>query len=342
MAKLSRLLLALCVIIAIALLWWHTDSSQQVNPAIELVSNRINAESKPLQATRSVPTPVLIERVDSIDAPSNATVEGVSVQGVVQDQLGQSIGGMRVEFSPKASSSWGKKLYTATTDDKGEFLLNDIPAGIEYRLEVLGSGIYLSNLLNSVTVDLDMPTLTVTLDSVELVSVDGMFIGTDNTPIADFEILVQNIGIAYPGRKIIGDSSGFFQLAQFPAGELHLSTRGEEDFKITGITLRAGEYRNLILTLDKGGYHLAGRVIGELNAPVTQARVALTSSFMRDGYRSSSYRFTVTDSNGGFTFAGLSNNDHQLSVDAIGYQTRKFNHHFESFSEDLEIQIQAE
>ena len=46
MPKLPRLLLPLCVIVAIALLWWHADSSQPAIPMIELATDSINAEPR--------------------------------------------------------------------------------------------------------------------------------------------------------------------------------------------------------------------------------------------------------------------------------------------------------
>ena len=186
-----------------------------------------------------------------------------------------------------------------------------------------------------------MLAVVIVLDSVELVSLDGMIVDVNNAPVADFEILVQNIGIAYPGRKIISDPSGFFQLVNFPAGELQLSTSGTELFEITGITLRADEYRNLALALDKGSHHFVGAGLAMNSvAPVTQARVMLTSAFSREDYRSSSYRFRLTDINGGFVFSGLGGQDHQLSADAIGYQTLRFNYSFQSFTDNLNIQLQ--
>ena len=247
---------------------------------------------------------------------------------------------MQIEISPKNRSAWQQDLYTANTDHRGEFRIDMIPPNTEYRLEVLASGTYLGTLLDPFPVERDMLAVTITLESIELVTVDGMIVGADDAPVADFEIMVQNIDIAYPGRKIVSDASGFFQLAGFPTGELQLSTSGADHFKITGITLRPSEYRNLTLALDKGSYHLSGWVTDEFDAPVAQARVVLTSEFSREDYHSSSYRFKVTDSNGGFSFSGVGGQDHGLSVDAIGYETRQLDYRFQSFSDNLKIQLQ--
>lgn len=341
MPKLARPLVILIAAIAIAYLWWHDDTSHRVVPAIESVIGVSPVEPTPVQMGELKFGSDAINGDGDIDAAQSIdSAEGVSVQGWVKDQLGQSISGMQIEISPKHPSAWQQIVYTASTDHRGEFLFGAIPPDNEYRLEVLASGSYAGTLLDPFPVSRDMPAATISLDSLELVTVDGMIVNVDDGPVTDFEILVQNVSIAYPGRKIISDMSGFFQLAKFPAGELQLSTSGAEHFKITGITLRPGEYRNLTLALDKGSYHLSGWVSDEFDAPIAQARVVLTSAFSREDYHSSSYRFMVTDSNGGFAFSGLGGQDHQLSADAIGYETQVLNYRFQSFSDNLNIRLQ--
>jgi hypothetical protein len=185
---------------------------------------------------------------------------------------------MKVEVTPRNTVKWEKKVYSAITDHRGEFLIDTIPPGNEYRLEVLASGPYLGSLSDFFMVEQNIVPLVIMLDSINLVSVDGMIVNVDDAPIADFEILVQNVDISYPGRSIISDSSGFFRLDQFPTGDLQFSTRGDNSFKITGVNL-TDEYRNLTLVVDKGGYYLPGWVRDEFDATITQARVVLTSEF---------------------------------------------------------------
>jgi hypothetical protein len=339
--KPARLLVTLFVTIAIGYLWWQDNTDQLAAQATVSVTAVSPVKPTPVLAVELQVEPAAMEGDGDIDAALPIDLpDGVTVRGSVKNQLGQSISDMQIEISPKNRSVWQQDLYIAKTDHRGEFLFSAIPPNIEYRLEVLASGSYLGTLLDSFPVARDTSLVTIILDSVELTTVDGMIVDVDGAPVADIEILVQNVGIAYPGRKIVSDTSGFFHLAKFPAGELQMSTRGAEHFKVSGITLRSGEYRNLTVALDKGGYHLSGWVSDEFDAPIAQARVALTSEFSRESYYSSSYRFTATDSNGGFTFPGVGGHDHQLSIDAIGYETRKLNYRFQSFSDNLKIQLQ--
>lgn len=338
--KYAYLLLSLLVIIGLAYLVQGDDTSDGIGSAIDLVEVDSLAEPGSILVVGSMSEEVIANNINIDPGASTDLPESVFVQGGVNDQLGQGIRDMQIEISHKDSLTGNQKIYTATTDHRGEFLFDAIPPGNNYRLEVLSSGTYLGILVDSFAISIDMPLVMLTLDSIELVTVDGMIVDVDNAPVANFEMLVQNVGIAYPGRRIISDSSGFFHLAGFPGGELQISTRGAEHFKISGISLNSNMYRNLTLVLDKGGYHLSGWVSDEFDAPITQARVTLTSILNREDYQSSSYRSRVTDSNGVFAFAELGGQEHLLSIDAIGYETRQINYRFQSFSDDLEIKLQ--
>jgi hypothetical protein len=340
MSKYFRFLPALIVVTLIAYLWLRDDGGTLTKPPIELIQDIFPVESDSLLRTESNLESDSITVVNQLDQGSSTKpIDGVEIMGRVEDQLGQGISSMKIEVTPKNTVSWEQKVYTAVTDHRGEFLIEAIPPGKEYRLEVLAAGTFLGSLVDFFPIDKDITSLAIILDSIELTTVDGMIVDVDSSPIADFEILIQNVGIAYPGRAIISDSSGFFRLDQFPTGDLQLSTRGDNNFKITGIKL-TGEYKNLTLVLDRGNYYLSGWVRDEFDAPISQARVSMTSEFTHDDYHSSSYRFRVTDSNGRFVFSDVGGQGHQLSIDAIGYKTQRVNYRFSSFSDDLKIKME--
>jgi hypothetical protein len=149
------------------------------------------------------------------------------VNGRVIDRFGQSIEGIPIEISPKDPSAWQQEFYHMTTDHRGDFLFDTVPPNIKYRLEVLATSNFLGSLLDPFPVFENMIAETIILESIELATVTGMMVGTDGTPVSQFEILVQNVGIAYPARKLASDSSGFFELKQFPVGELQETTSGD-------------------------------------------------------------------------------------------------------------------
>jgi hypothetical protein len=281
--RLTILFVVLLVAIAIASQWWHDEKIIPVVPMVESLNGIVIADPAPVESGELKAKFEVLDGDGDIEvAPLIDLPEGVEVRGWVKDQQGQGISGMQIEISSNDSTAIKKNTYSGITDSSGEFLIPAVPSGNEYYLEVLASGTFSGNLLSPFLVDSDMSSVTVTLDSVVVTSVDGMILGENNTPVASFEILVQNVDIAYPGRKVISDESGFFHLGQFPVGELVLSTTGNEHFKVTGITLQPDEYRNLNVVLDKGSYYLSGWVSNEFGTPVAQARVVLTAIFLID------------------------------------------------------------
>ena len=339
--RLTILSSALILVIAISYMWWNDDKIINIAPPLEIMTDDINLDWQPDDIVEIQDTAP--KKSESNGIESNLIIDktaGVEVTGWVKDQKGQGIMAMQIEISSIYSTETPKKTYNGVTDEVGKFVIPMVPSGNGYYLEVLASGNHSGHLTGSFVVYSNMPPITLALDSVELTSVDGMILGIDNTPVTGLEILVQIVGIAYPGQKVISDDSGFFHLNQFPMGELILSTDGQEHFKVTGLMLQPDEYRNLNVVLDKGSYHLSGWVSNEFDVPVSQARVALTSLFLRDDYESYSYRFVVTDSNGGFSFSGMGGLEHEISVDAIGYETQVQSYRFQSPADNLNIQLQ--
>jgi len=185
----------------------------------------------------------------------------------------------------------------------------------------------------------NMESIAIVVDSLELISLDGTIVGTDYIPVVGIEMLIRNIDIAYPGDKIVTDESGFFQLSEFPVGNIHMSTSGDEHFEVSGITLSPDVYRNLTLLLDKGVYELSGRITDPFNQPIAQARVVSTSIFSGDHYQSSSYRLSVTDKNGKFIFTGLGEWDRKLVIDAPGFQSVTTNYSLQALEDELLVTL---
>ena len=339
--KNSKLLVfPLLLLVGIAFVW-HKDNENALDSVVAKKSDTaLGVSNKSFVSKIDDAQKTVQKEVNTIESvkPQNA-VAVVAVKGTVVDQLNQSVSGLQIEISRKNTAGGQQNIYTATTDSDGEFVVSDVPPGSDYRLEAIALGRYSGLTLNNMEVRENMDPITVTLQSIELVSVDGMIVDVDHSPVADFEILVRNVGMAYPGSKVISDSSGFFQLNEFPAGDLQLSTTGNDHFNINGISVQAGEYQNLTLMLDKGSYHLSGWVSDDLGAPILQARVVLTTDFAHEGMQSSSYRFRMTDTNGGFAFSGIGGHEHKLVIDATGYESRTVNYQFQSFSDNLRIEL---
>ena len=281
-----------------------------------------------------------IQNVKLPDEPKLAFSEIVDVHGQVTDKQGKGVGGMQVEISSGLVSLKPKQLYTSISDDNGHFIIEGLASGDDYQLEVLALGAYSGTLLKPLSINENMDSLAIVVDSLELISLDGTIVGTDYVPVVGFEILIRNIDIPYPGDKIVTDESGFFELSEFPVGKIHMSTSGDEHIEVTGITLSPDVYRNLTLVLDKGSYELSGQISDSFKQPIAQARVVSTSIFSGDHYQSPSYRLSVTDKNGNFAFTGLGEWDHKLVIDAPGYQTTTINYSFQTLEDELLVTLQ--
>jgi len=270
---------------------------------------------------------------------SGDPVRPASIRGWLGNELGHGLSGISVHIRPTLRLAGLKDVYSVTSDARGEFQVDGLPTDMTYRLDVEASQFHAGYTLDPFSVIPGKPVTKIILKSIDLIDVDGMIVGTDNSPVANFEIFVQNLTVDFPGRWIRSDASGFFRLESFPAGKLQLYTAPPDIFKIEELVLRGNEYRNLRLAIDRGGYHLSGWVSDENGVPLKQASVTLNSEFRLDEYRSYSYRSTETDSNGGFSFTRLGDQDHRLVVKAAGFRPEVQNHRFQSYSDTLRIQL---
>jgi len=299
-----------------------SDFSSDSDSSTNLLLDKKNVENQS-DLNDSVEEPKIIHsQPQSLEAANL-----VNVHGQISDINEKGLSGIQVEISSTVTSATPNKIHATITDDSGSFTISHVPSGSDYRFEVLALGVYAGTVLDQLKVEPNMSPIAVALDTLELVSIDGTIVGTDYSPVPEFELLVRNIGIAYPGN--------------FPAGDIQLATNGDEHFEITGITLSPGEYRNMTLVLDKGSHELSGNVVDSFGQPIEQARIVATSKFSGGHYQSSSYRLKVTDSNGYFSFTNLGDWDRQLVVDATGYQPHTRHYSFQTQTDTLTVQLLA-
>ena len=157
--------------------------------------------------------------------------------------------------------------------------------------------------------------------------------------MTNFEIYINNLTTGVHSRKIVSDSSCFFMLERFPLGEVSLSTRGTEFFKISGLELTDLNYANLVLIVDRGDRYLSGWVSDEDGIAVEKAMVTLDAIITRDGIEYSSYRSQSTDSNGRFSFESIARGDHRISVYANGFNKLDAEHSLPTQSDQLQLTL---
>jgi 5-hydroxyisourate hydrolase-like protein (transthyretin family) len=261
------------------------------------------------------------------------------INGRVSNASGAALAGLEIEIESKGFDGEDISSARVVSDRLGAFSLQVVPQR-RYSLHIPAAGDYAGYSLDSFTHENTERLRDIVLERVELVDVDGLIVDVDLSPVADFELSLRHLTLDYPDRIIRSDSSGFFSVKGFPAGEWRIATNQSDYFRIKGLELKPGEYRNLTLKIDRGSYHLSGWVRDSYGTPLTEVTVTLKSAFAADGYHSFSYRSRATDANGAFEFAGLGGHRLTIGIYATGFKTYIKQYDFESFSDTLEIVLE--
>ncbi len=262
-----------------------------------------------------------------------------SFNGWIGNNFGQGVAGLTVKITSRGTTSLDNLYYAVSTDDYGEFHFEGIRSGVSYKFEVLASEGYPAHVVDGLEVSMQTPRLDLTINKLNLVNVNGMVVDQNLIPIPGLSLTVQNLSTGTPSQEIATDSSGFFSLNQFPAGEVRFSGKVPDFFKIGGITLSNNEFQDLTLIIDRGSRYISGWVSDAGGLPVAQARVTLDAEFEFESYQSYSYRSRRTDTAGRFEFSNLGAIDHVIAVYAKGYQKREIYHSFSADGDFVPIRL---
>ncbi len=303
------------VVVAIALVLLLTRSPEPAPPGdtgISATAAQPNRSTPMLESAPDNPPeaspPQTLESVNTENVQAVATEGTVSLRGWIGDASGTGLEGIDIEVESHGFDGEDIVRLSATSDNSGEFLLENMVAERQYKLEIKPQASYAAHSIDSFTADSADALQKIILQRVELVDVEGMIVDTNLAPVANFEVSVRSLAAEYPDRVIRSDSTGYFELSAFPAGELRIATNAADYYRIKGLELKPDEYHNLTLMIDRGNYL--------------------------------SYRSAVTDDNGAFAFEQLGGHPATLEIHAEGYQTLIRRHEFESFSDSIELRLQ--
>jgi hypothetical protein len=288
-------------------------------------------EAQPQQAATVIDSP----------APARAPTVTVTVSGRIGDTSGAPLANREIEFENKGFDGAEVVGRRVVSDLLGNFSLQLVP-GRRYQLSIAAAGDYAGYRLEDFTHSNAEALRNILLERVELVDVDGMIVDTNLSPVADFELSLRHLTLEYPSLIIRSDSSGYFSLRGIPAGAWRIASDQSDYYRIKGLELRAGEYRNLTLMIDRGSYYLSGWVRDTDGIPLAQAVITLKSAFAADAYHSFSYRSLGTDENGAFAFDQLGGHPVTLGVYAPGYKTLVRQHRFNSFADNIDLVLTRE
>jgi hypothetical protein len=308
---------------------------------VEAQSTNLPAISQVNEQTTTRQTDTLPTDADAIDTsePAGLEEDTLPISGRVGNRSGTALAGLEIEIDSKGFDGENISSARVVSDQLGAFTLQMVPER-QYSLSINAAGDYAGFSLDAIT-DKDAGRLRdIVLERVELVDVDGLIVDTNLLPVADFELSLRHLSLDYPDRAIRSDSSGYFSIKGFPAGEWRIATNQSDYYRIKGLELKPGEYRNLTLKIDRGNYHLSGWVRDSYGAPLAEVIVTLKSAFAAEEYHSFSYRSIATDGNGAFEFAGLGGHQLTIGIYATGFKTHVQQYDFNSFSDTLEIVLE--
>ena len=323
------------------------------SPAPPPAAETATAAARPTEAASPPPATITGDDTDLglIPAPEPAVTDsrqpapartGITLTGWVGNANGTGLDGIVIEVESRGFDGEEIVTISATSNGSGEFTLENIVPDRQYKLEIKPQGSYAGYSLDEFTSGNAETLNKIILDRVELVDAEGMIVDTNLSPVPDFELTVRSLAVEFPDRVIRSDSTGYFKLTAFPAGELRIATNASDYYRIKGLELKPDEYHNLTLMIDRGSYHLSGWVSDDNGAPLAQVQVTLKSAFATDEYHSFSYRSTVTDANGGFEFAGLGGHRLTLGIYARGFESYIKQYDFKSFADSIEIRLQRQ
>lgn len=225
------------------------------------------------------------------------------------------------------------------TDADGDFRIEDVRAGDDWRLSVRPGSGYNDFLLGPLSLDAGSDPLEVVLEPVTAGVVTGRMVDPDGRPVPDFQLSLSSTDARIQSTRVVSDQGGHFRAEDVPSGPLRFETRAVPWLRVSGVELEAGGRLDLDLVLDVGDLGLDGRVLTEDGRPVAGADVRLSWLKIEGGIRSSSFRRTVTDAEGFFRFAQLGRGPHQLDVRASGFATTRESHDVGPRTRDLEVRL---
>jgi len=276
--------------------------------------------------------------IDDVE-PSQQAQSFTSLTGWIRNVAGTGLAEIEIAVQSLGLDRENMVARRTLSNQRGEFKIDGLVPGRQYRLRVEPTAEYSGYKLDSLILSNNAEPMNIILQQVELVDIAGMIVDTNRAPVSDFTFTVSSRSKQYPARTLSSDSSGYFRLDAFPAGELRIATATPDYFRIKGLELKSNEYTNLSLAIDRGNYHLSGWVSDASGASLAGVRVTLKSEFTNDGYLSQSFRTRTTDIDGAFSFAQLGGQLHTLGVYANGYKSQILHHEFQSFHDTLEIRL---
>jgi len=263
-----------------------------------------------------------VERIEAINAREvdssnqiNLTVtlnpEGtLSYSGRIIDDYGDPVVGELVRLYSTGTS----QAQRATTDEVGEYRITGVSRSDDWYLTIIPKQAYERHEAGPFKVDADVTANDIVLKRTGTARISGTMVDGLGSPVGNLSLVLSPAAAPGSIRTLVADDSGRFQVDEIAAGDLRVSTQSRPHMDISGIKLAPDDDINVTLVVDHGPHMLSGTVIDANRQPVARAELLLTWSESSDGLTSSSFRDTISDASGFFSFTELGQGPHQLSA----------------------------
>jgi len=261
----------------------------------------------------------------------------VPVVGQVFDPEGHPVGSQTIHLRSAVNSA----KYQATSDPDGHFSIEDVQVGGDYRLWLYPRDGYKDYSRVPVAIAEPGSEIEIVLEDLETGTVSGTMIDNLGKPVPRFALWLRSMKALGNSISVTGDDAGGFAVEDVPEGELHFETRSLPRLTVRGIRLTANESKEVHLVLDWGDLSFQGTVLDKAGKPIAGASVLLNWKHNKKGVQSSSFRNTVTDAAGRFTFSGLGAGDHTISVTTKSHGRAKEQYEVGGSGPDPVIRLEA-
>lgn len=239
------------------------------------------------------------------------------VLGVITTNDNAAAGGQTVHLQ---SPSLAVRLQ-ALSDKEGRFSFPEVRVGEDYRLWVYPKEHFKDFVLHPVSVPPDGIEIGVTLEPLGTGTIVGQIVDGDGNAVPRLSLWLHSTKAVSRPLEVAGDDSGYFEVENVPEGTLTMQTRTSPRFTVSGVALASGEEKQLRLLVDTGTHEVSGVVTKSAGRPFGAAKVELYWTHSESEFRSTSYRKTLSDEDGHFTFTGVGKGPHKVKVTAGGHDT---------------------
>ena len=251
----------------------------------------------------------------SVDMKMEYSSETITVNGWLGETTGANIQAQVI----KLISLRETLQYSAISDESGNFSFEGIKRDVEYKVDIKSSENYKRKILENIKITELTSPLYITLESVELVNIEGMVVDRHGGAVRNLSFKLRSDANSIYDTDLKTDDYGRFELQNFPMGDLLFTTQAPKFFKVTGIDLSQIISTDIVIPIDVGPHRISGWISDQHGRPLQGARAILDADFKYNGLNSSSIRTYVTDETGYFEFSSLGPGEHYVTVYAKGY-----------------------